>query len=175
MSAGGRAVTSVEVRYTPTAADFGEAFAAWDRHTVAGRRARRARYTVAAGATAVAGLLAVAGGAALLPAVALVVFALHIAFVSPRLRVRRVMRRAADKGEFRILLDDDGVVVVNEDSVTELGWPEQRYYLETPGMFLLLGGSEETGELTMLPRRGVEDVRQVGELIERHAVALVLD
>ncbi|MFD4658833.1 YcxB family protein [Kitasatospora sp. NPDC058444] len=168
-------MTWVEVRYTPTAADFGEAFAAWHRHTVVGRRARRARFTVAAGATAVAGLLAVVGGAALLPAVALVVFALLVAFEWPRWRVRRIVRAAADKGEFRILLDDYGVVVSTAAGDTELDWPEQRYFLETPRLFLLLGGKEETGVLTTLPKRGVEDVRQLAELIERHATALVLD
>ncbi|MFE4976750.1 hypothetical protein ACFRAR_32190 [Kitasatospora sp. NPDC056651] len=60
-------------------------------------------------------------------------------------------------------------------SVTELGWPEQRYHLETPGLFLLLGGSEDTGVMTMLPKRGVEDSRRLVELIDRHAKALVLD
>ncbi|MEU1285182.1 YcxB family protein [Kitasatospora sp. NPDC005856] len=168
-------MTWVEVRYTPTAADFREAFAAWGRRTAAGRRAWRARYMVAAGATVAAGLLAVVGGMALLPAVPLVLFALLTVFVSLRPRVRRVARVAADKGEFRVLLDDYGVVVDTAASVTELGWPEQRYYLETPGLFLLMAGSEDTGVVTMLPKRGVEDVRQLGELIERHAVALVLD
>ncbi|MFE7527135.1 hypothetical protein ACFU7Y_15605 [Kitasatospora sp. NPDC057542] len=168
-------MTSVEVRYTPTAADFREAFAAWARRTVAGRRARRATYVMAAGATAGAGLLAVVGGVALLPAVLLAVFALLVVLALPGLRVRRVMRVVADKGEFRVVLDDYGVVVSTAASVTELGWPDQCYHLETPGMFLLLGGSEETGVVTMLPKRGTEDVRRLGELIDRHAAALVLD
>ncbi|MFJ6772574.1 YcxB family protein [Kitasatospora sp. NPDC091257] len=168
-------MTSVEVRYTPTAADFREAFAAWDRRTVAGRRSRRAVYTVAAGGTAVAGLLAVLGGTVLLLAALLVMVALLVVLAGPGTRVRRVTRAAADKGEFRVLLDDDGVVVSTEASVTEFSWPEQRYYLETPRLFLLLTGNEETGVLTMLPKRGADDLRGLGELIDRHATALVPD
>ncbi|MEV7188891.1 hypothetical protein [Kitasatospora sp. NPDC093102] len=167
------AVKSVEVRYTPTAADFREAFATWARRTVAGRRARRGTYVMAAGATAGAGLLAVVGGVALLPAAVLVVLALLVVLAQSRVRVRRVMRRVADKGEFRVVLDDYGVVVSTAVAVTELGWPDQCYHLETPGMFLLLGGSEETGVLTMLPKRGTEDVRRLRELIDRHTAVLV--
>ncbi|MFJ9442191.1 hypothetical protein ACIRRH_09990 [Kitasatospora sp. NPDC101235] len=102
-------------------------------------------------------------------------FALLVVLAQPRLRVRRAMRMVADKGEFRVLLDDYGVVVSTAVSVTELGWRDQRYHLETPGLFLLLGGNEETRVLTMVPKRGAEDVRRLGELIERHAAALVLD
>ncbi|MFI2607472.1 hypothetical protein [Kitasatospora sp. NPDC018619] len=172
MGSGGRMVESVEVRYTPTAADFREAFAARARHTVAGRRARRAGFTLGAVALAGAGLLALVGGVALLPAVVLVLGALAVASQPWRL-VRRVVRLAADKGEFRILLDEYGVAVGTAEAVTELSWPEQRYHLETPRMFLLLGGDEETGVLTMLPKRGVEDVRALRELVERYSVALV--
>ncbi|MFD5436725.1 YcxB family protein [Kitasatospora sp. NPDC127067] len=175
MGSDGRAVTSVEVRYTPTAADFREAFAAWDRHTVVGRRSRRAVYTVAVGGTAVAGLLAVLGGTVLLLAALLVVVVLLVVLAGPGTRVRRVARAAEDKGEFRVLLDDDGVVVSTEASVTEFAWPEQRYYLETPRLFLLLSGNEEAGVLTMLPKRGADDLRGLGELIDRHATALVPD
>ncbi|MFE4513980.1 hypothetical protein ACFRMQ_07235 [Kitasatospora sp. NPDC056783] len=172
MSAGGRTAASVEVRYTPTAADFREARAAWDRHTAAGRRARRGRYTIAACPAVLSALLGAAGWAGPLPGV-LMLGALLLLLAPPRLQLRRVTRLAADKGEFRVLVDDYGVVVENEDSVTELGWPEQRYHLETPGLLLLLGGSEETGVLTMLPKRGIEDVRRLEELIDRHATALV--
>ncbi|MGW7447275.1 YcxB family protein [Kitasatospora sp. NPDC054795] len=175
MGSDGRAVTSVEVRYTPTAADFREALAAWDRRTVAGRRGRRAMYTVAVGGTAVAGLPVVLGGPALLPVALLVVIALLVVLAVPWTRVRRATRAAEDKGEFRVLLDDDGVVVSTEASVTEFAWPEQRYYLETPRLFLLLSGNEEAGVLTVLPKRGADDLRGLGELIDRHATALVPD
>ncbi|MET8543819.1 YcxB family protein, partial [Kitasatospora sp. NPDC004799] len=121
-----------------------------------------------------AGLLAVVGGVALVPAVVLPVLAVPV-LLAPRRRVRQAMRMVADKGAFRVLLDDDGVVVGNEVSVAEFGWPDQRYHLETPGLFLLLGGDEETRVLTMVPKRGTEDVGQLRELIERHSVALVPD
>ncbi|MFJ6619780.1 hypothetical protein ACIQOW_19660 [Kitasatospora sp. NPDC091335] len=42
-------------------------------------------------------------------------------------------------------------------------------------LFPLLGGNEETRVLTMPPKRGAEDVRRLGELIGRHATAVVLD
>ncbi|MEU3572154.1 hypothetical protein AB0E96_27570 [Kitasatospora sp. NPDC036755] len=171
---GGQAVGSVEVRYTPTAADFREARAAWTRHTAEGRRGRRNMYVVASGATVSAGLLALVGGVALLPAVLLAALAL-LMFTMPRRRVRRVTRMAADKGEFRVLLDGQGVVVSSEESVTQLAWAEQRYFLETPGLFLLMGGDEETRVLTLLPKRGIADVRELCELIDRHATALVPD
>lgn len=170
-----RAVTSVEVRYTPTAEDFREAFAAWERCTAAGRRSRRAVYTVAVGGTAVVGLLAVLGGTVLRLLALLVAVVLLVVLAGPATRVRRVTRTAREKGEFRVLLDDQGVVVSTEASVTEFAWSEQRYYLETPRLFLLLKGSEETGVLTMLPKRGVDDLRGLAELIDRHATALVRD
>ncbi|WP_316527647.1 hypothetical protein [Kitasatospora brasiliensis] len=173
MSAGGWTAETVEVRYIPTAADFREAYATWARHTVAGRRARRGAYVVAACLAVVAGLLALVGGAALVPAGLLLLCALLLVVMPPRAHVRRMVRLVADRGEFLVLLDEHGVVVGNAVSVTEFGWPEQRYYLETGGMFLLLGGNEETGVLTMLPKRGVADVRRLGELIDRHATALV--
>ncbi|MFG2910485.1 hypothetical protein ACGF13_36245 [Kitasatospora sp. NPDC048286] len=169
------AVTSVEVRYTPTAADFREAFAVLARHTAPGRRSRSARRTVSAGAAAGAGLLALVGGAALLPAALLLVCALWALFAPSRIQARRVVRKVADKGEFRVLLDECGVVVSHEASDTLLGWPEQRYFLETRELFLLLAGAEEPGVVTVLPKRGVEDVRGLGQLIGRHAEALVPD
>ncbi|MGW3076025.1 hypothetical protein [Kitasatospora sp. NPDC001132] len=63
----------------------------------------------------------------------------------------------------------------HEASDTLLGWPEQRYFLETRELFLLLAGAEEPGVVTVLPKRGVEDVRVLGQLIGRHAEALVPD
>ncbi|MFJ7910886.1 hypothetical protein [Kitasatospora sp. NPDC096204] len=169
------AVTSMEVRYTPMAADFREAFDVLARHTAPGRRSRSARRTVAAGAAVGAGLLALVGGMALLPAALLLACVPLVLFGPSRIQARRVTRRVADKGEFRVLLDECGVVVSHEASDTLLGWPEQRYFLETRELFLLLAGAEEPGVVTVLPKRGAEDLRGLGQLIDRHAEALVLD
>ncbi|MBO1419873.1 hypothetical protein, partial [Streptomyces sp. FH025] len=168
MDAGGR-TEPVEVRYTPTAADFRAAFAARDRGTVAGRRVRRKNRVLAGCAAAGAVLLTLASGAVRVQAVALAAIALVVAVGLPWLRLRRVMRMVADKGEFRVVLDEVGVTVSNAVSVMPLAWREQPYYLETPELFVLLGGDEETHVLTVLPKRGTPDRRLLGELIARHA------
>jgi hypothetical protein len=81
----------------------------------------------------------------------------------------------ADKGEFRVLLDEAGATVVNAVSVTPVAWREQPYYLETPELFVLLSGGEETHVLVVLPKRGTGEPRRLGELIARHATVPVPD
>ncbi|MFI9363281.1 hypothetical protein ACIG5E_19835 [Kitasatospora sp. NPDC053057] len=90
----------------------------------------------------------------------------------PRWQVRQAMRAVADRGEFRVMLDDAGLTVANAESVTPLSWPEQRYHLEAPELFPLLGGDEEIGVMTVLPKRGTDDPGRLGELIARHSSAL---
>ncbi|MEV8325520.1 YcxB family protein [Kitasatospora sp. NPDC056731] len=167
---GGKQVEeSVEVRYTPTTADFRAAFAARARGTAAGRRARRSRYLIASCAASGAVLTSVADRTVGPPALVMLAVALLLVVGLPWLQLRQVRRMAADKGEFRIVLGEAGVTVTNAVSSTELAWRELPYYLETPELFVLLGGDEQTHVLTLLPKRGTGDPGRLGALIARHA------
>ncbi|WBP90685.1 hypothetical protein [Kitasatospora cathayae] len=164
----------MELRFTPTAGDFRAAFAARARGTVAGRGARRwtnllagcATFTGAGGA-----LTAAANGVARPPAVLMFFFALLV-LARPWLRAWQARRLAADKGEFRVLVDEAGVTVTNAVSSTVLDWRELPYYLETPEQFVLLGGNEQTHTLTVLPKRGTDEPGRLGELIAWRSSAL---
>ncbi|MFD8704085.1 hypothetical protein ACFV1W_15930 [Kitasatospora sp. NPDC059648] len=103
-----------------------------------------------------------------------VLFALIVPAVlgAPRWQVRQAVRAVADRGEFRVVPDGAGLTVANAESVTTLSWSEQRYHLETPELFLLLGGDEETGVMTLLPKRGTDEPARLGELTARHTSAL---
>ncbi|MFJ2867549.1 YcxB family protein [Kitasatospora sp. NPDC087314] len=172
MEGGQQTDESVEVRYTPTAADFRAAFAARARGTAAGRRARKARYLIAACAAAGAVVTSVADRTVGPPALVMLAVALLLVGL-PWLQLRQVRRLAADKGEFRIVLGEAGVTVTTALSSTELAWRELPHYLETPELFVLLGGDEETYVLALLPKRGTADPGRLGELIARRATVPV--
>ncbi|QEV03121.1 hypothetical protein [Kitasatospora aureofaciens] len=173
MDSGGRTET-VELRFTPTAGDFRAAFAARARGTVAGRAARRTT-NLLAGCAAFTGtgavLTAAANGVVRPPAVVMLVLALLVLGM-PWLRGWQARRLAAGKGEFRVLVDAAGMTVTNAVSSTVLGWRELPDHLETPELFVLLGGNERTPTLTVLPKRGTDDSGRLGELIARHSSAL---
>lgn len=157
MDGGKRVEESVEVRYTPTTADFRAAFAARARGAAAGRRSRRSRYLTASCTGAGAVVLSVADRTVGPPALVMLAVALLLVVGPPWLQLRQVRRMAADKGEFRIVLGEAGVTVTNAVSSTEIAWWELPHYLETPGLFVLLGGGEQTHVLTLLPKRGTGD------------------
>ncbi|MER7755886.1 hypothetical protein [Kitasatospora sp. NPDC097643] len=170
VAAGRAAEQMIEVRYTPTAADFRAAFAALARRTAQGRRGRAQRYLIGACAAAGAVLTSVADHGIRPPGLVMLLVLLLVAGL-PRLQTWQAARLAAGKGELRVVVGADGVTVDNNATSTVHIWPELPHYLETPGLFLLLGGDANTHVLVLLPKRGTEDPSRLGALIARHASA----
>ncbi|MFJ7905968.1 YcxB family protein [Kitasatospora sp. NPDC096204] len=161
----------IELAYTPTAADFREALAARSRTTRAGRRTRMLTYVVGV-CCLLAGTIELAGGEGVDTSLVVMVVAVLFLIVGvPRLQASQFHRLAAQKGEFKVAVEAAGVTIANHHSTSTLTWQAAPYYVETPGLFVLLSADKNNSCLTILPKRGTADPDGLGALLARHASA----
>ncbi|MFC9249477.1 YcxB family protein [Streptomyces sp. NPDC057136] len=156
--------TAVEFVYRPTAADFEEALRARARRTPAGR-AEALLVPLAAAAAAV--VVAVLREATPIGWIISLVVSLGIGAWGTvwalRIMARRMFSIVEPYGECRMVADDNGAVSTGERVSFTVDWSVFREYLETPGLFVLLGGDRAAG-VAVLPKRGAQDPADVDRL-----------
>lgn len=80
-----------------------------------------------------------------------------------RTMARRMFNVMEPYGQCRMVADDHGVVTSGERASFSVDWAVFREYLETPGLFVLLGGDRDSS-VTVLPKRGAQDDADVDRL-----------
>jgi hypothetical protein len=155
---------AVEFGYRLTVADFEAALRARAWRSPAGRV-----QTLVAPVTTVVAVTAVLLFTDTTPAVGIITLVLGVAVTSWGV-VRRLRAMAAGMADFtepygqtRLVADDRGAVTTGEQASSTLEWTVFREYLETPGLFVLLGGDGAAG-LAVLPKRGARDEADVARL-----------
>jgi hypothetical protein len=163
--------TAAEFVYQPTAADFEEALRARARRTPGGRAQVLLAPLVATAAVVVCAALRDAA----LP-VWIISLVLSVGIVSwgtargLRTMARRMFSIVEPYGQCRMVADDRGAVSTGERVSFTIEWTVFREYLETPGLFVLLGGERAAG-VAVLPKRGAQDPADVDRLraiLDRH-------
>ncbi|MBT2439324.1 YcxB family protein [Streptomyces sp. ISL-36] len=172
---------SVELAYVPTLADATEAVRVRVRHSPAGRRMRWLP------AAAVLAFLVVAlelfgpgepDPVRVVLMAGLGVLALVMGPLAPRLMARGVHRMVEPQGEFRAVVDDDGVRWTARDSETTSRWQMLPQYVETPTLFVLLTPDKFGVGVAFLPKRavsgpdGVDAVDRLRAILDRHTTRL---
>ncbi|WP_416973678.1 YcxB family protein [Streptomyces sp. 4F14] len=76
---------------------------------------------------------------------------------------RRLFSIVGPYGQCRMVADDRGAVSTGERVSFTVEWTVFREYLETPGLFVLLGGDRAAG-VAVLPKRGAQDPADVDRL-----------
>ncbi|MGW2278289.1 YcxB family protein [Streptomyces sp. NPDC001770] len=82
-----------------------------------------------------------------------------------RSTARRIASVMEPYGECRTVADESGTVSTGERGAFSMEWSVYREYLETPGLFVVLGGDRATG-IGVLPKRGAQDPADVDRLRE---------
>ncbi|QNP71713.1 YcxB family protein [Streptomyces roseirectus] len=80
-----------------------------------------------------------------------------------RTMARRMFSVVEPYGRCRMVADDRGAVSTGERVSMTVDWAVFREYLETPRLFVLLGGDRAAG-LAVLPKRGAQDPADVDRL-----------
>ncbi len=80
-----------------------------------------------------------------------------------RTMARRLFSIVEPYGQCRMVADDRGAVSTGERVSFTVEWTVFREYLETPGLFVLLGGDRAAG-VAVLPKRGAQDPADVDRL-----------
>ena len=156
--------TAVEFVYRPTAADFEEALRARARRTPAGRAQALLAPAVAAVTVVVFCVLRDAH-----PVVWVISLVLSVGIAwwgtarGLRTLARRMFSIVEPYGECRMVADDKGAVSTGERVSFTADWSVFREYLETPGLFVLLGGDRAAG-VAVAPKRGAQDPADVDRL-----------
>ncbi|MGW2563092.1 YcxB family protein [Streptomyces sp. NPDC001514] len=76
---------------------------------------------------------------------------------------RRMFSIVEPYGQCHMVADDRGAVSTGERMSSTTEWTVFREYLETPGLFVLLGGERAAG-VAVLPKRGAQDPGDVDRL-----------
>lgn len=163
--------TAVEFVYRTTAADFEEALRARARRTPAGR----AEWLLVPMTCAVASVaLSVYRDASLLvgsiSSAICVLMGVYGAGLATRSMARRTYGVMKLYGECRTVADDKGTVTTGERASSTADWSVFREYLETPGLFVVLGGDRSAG-IGVLPKRGAvgpADVDRLRVILDRN-------
>ena len=156
--------TAVEFVYRLTVEDFEEALRARARRTVAGGVQILMPPLVVMVAVVVTAVLRDESVPVLI-----ITLVVGVAVTSWRaVRGLRTMARRLSSvmepyGECRMVADDRGVATTGERASITVDWTAFRQYLETPGLFVLLGGDRATS-VTVLPKRGAQDDADVDRL-----------
>ncbi|MEZ3181118.1 YcxB family protein [Streptomyces pimonensis] len=156
--------TAVEFVYRPTAADFEEALRARARRSPAGRAQALMAPLMAVIIVVVLGVLL----DVMLP-VWIVWLVLSSVIASwgtvrgLRTMARRMFSMVEPYGQCRMVADDRSAVTTGERASFSMDWTVFREYLETPGLFVLLGGDRAAG-VALLPKRGAQDPADVDRL-----------
>ncbi|MFE1285853.1 YcxB family protein [Streptomyces sp. NPDC058751] len=82
-----------------------------------------------------------------------------------RVMAHRMFSVVEPYGQCRMVADDRGAVSTGERASFTVDWTVFREYLETPGLFVLLGGDRAAG-VAVLPKRGAQDPADVDRLRE---------
>ncbi|MFE7235582.1 YcxB family protein [Streptomyces sp. NPDC002405] len=156
--------TAVEFVYRPTAADFEEALRARARRSPAGRaQALMAPLMAAIGVV----VFSVLGDVPLPVWIISLVLCMAIASWGTvrglRTMARRMFSMVESYGQCRTVADDRGAATTGERASFSMDWTVFREYLETPGLFVLLGGDRAAG-VALLPKRGVQDPADVDRI-----------
>ncbi|MEV5849965.1 YcxB family protein [Streptomyces sp. NPDC048179] len=80
-----------------------------------------------------------------------------------RTMARRMSGFLEPYGQCRMVADDHGAVTTGERASNTIEWTVFREYLETPGLFVLLGGDRSVG-VSVLPKRGAQDAGDLDRL-----------
>ncbi|WP_406394941.1 hypothetical protein [Streptomyces sp. NBC_00887] len=156
--------TVAEFVYRPTAADFEEALRARARRTPAGR-AQALLAPLVAAATVV--VFAAIRDASLPVWIISMVLSVGIAYWGTvrglRTMARRMFSIVEPYGECRMVADDRGAVSTGERVSFTAEWTVFRQYLETPDLFVLVGGDRAAG-IAVTPKRGAQDPTDVDRL-----------
>ncbi|PVE14045.1 hypothetical protein [Streptomyces scopuliridis] len=156
--------TAVEFVYRPTAADFEEALRARARRSPAGRAQALMAPLMAAIAVFVFSALRDAT-----LTVWIISLVLSVAIASwgtvrgLRVMARRMFSVVEPYGQCHMAADERGAVSTGERVSFTMEWTVFREYLETPVLFVLLGGERAAG-VGVLPKRGAQDPADVDRL-----------
>jgi hypothetical protein len=163
--------TAVEFVYQPMVADFEEAIRGRARRTWAGRV-----QVLTGPLAAVAALLVFSVLRDFTLPVLIISLVLSLAATSwgavrgLRTMARRMFSVMEAYGQCRMVADERGVVSTGERASFTVDWTVFREYLETPGLFVLLGGDRAAG-VAVLPKRGAqnpEDVDRLRAILDRN-------
>lgn len=163
--------TAVELVYRFTVADFEEALRGRARRSPAGRAEALMAPLLAVAAVVVLSVLLDA--TLLVPIISLVPSAAFASWVTVRglrTRGRRMFSVVEPYGQCRTVADDHGAVSTGERASFTMDWTVFREYLETPALFVLLGGDRAAG-IAVLPKRGArnpEDVDRLRAILDRN-------
>ncbi|MFG2230952.1 YcxB family protein [Streptomyces sp. NPDC048723] len=150
---------SVELRYTPTAADMAEGLRARGR-SKAGRRQRLPFFLIGLVGPGYAAVLVSQGGGSAGSAAALTVVGLSgwaFALFGHRFMARSTRGLLAAAGECRAVVDGEGITVDCAQGSTHLRWSALSGYVETPATFMVFSGDKKMLSGALLPKRGLAD------------------
>ncbi|MFF9869656.1 YcxB family protein [Streptomyces sp. NPDC013953] len=82
-------------------------------------------------------------------------FFLGLYVLVPGLQGQQMHRMYAAQGEFRVVVDDDGVRQFSRDLDMTYRWPALPRYTETDELFVLLTGDRHGVGMAILPKRGI--------------------
>ncbi|MEV5598584.1 YcxB family protein [Streptomyces sp. NPDC052496] len=169
MASESRPGTGIELGYRMTVEDFREGLRARTRAMPA---ARWQGWLMTGGAVLVLAVLVwtwVADGAVDVRLAVIAPALLAVRLVMPWLLARQFHRRAESMGDFRAVVDENGVTVTNLQRSSVLTWQAVNRYAETSRAFVLLGGDRNVTDMTILPKRGAAraaDVERLRALFE---------
>ncbi|MFD4524892.1 YcxB family protein [Streptomyces sp. NPDC058470] len=156
--------TAVEFNYRLTAADFEEALRARARRSPAARAQLLMGPLIAVVAGVVFSIVQDATLPVLIITLVLVVVATSWGAVRGlRTMARRMFSVMETYGQCRMVADGQGTAITGERASLTIEWTAFREYLETPGLFVLLGGDRAVG-VAVLPKRGGQDLADVDRL-----------
>lgn len=163
--------TAVEFAYRLTVSDFEEALRARARRSPAGRAQALLAPLAAAAAVVVFAALRDAT-----PPVWIISLVISVGAASwgtlrgLRTMARRMFSMAESYGQCRTVADERGAATTGERMSFTTDWTAFREYLETPGLFVLLGGERASG-VAVLPKRGARepaDVERLRAILDRN-------
>ncbi|MGW2559933.1 YcxB family protein [Streptomyces sp. NPDC001514] len=169
---------AVELVYRPTADDVNQALRARLKRSLGWRFAWVMGVFCAVIVALLILLLLLTGRGlgAMPPAVwvVMIVFPLTL-WGTPRLQARAVAKHAEQQGEFRVAVDDTGILIATDNNSARYGWQSWGRYAETDGVFVLLSPDRAAIGMMVLPKRGVTgpaDVDRLRVLLDRHVTRM---
>jgi hypothetical protein len=96
--------------------------------------------------------------------VAALAFFLGLYLLVPGLQGQQVHRMYATQGEFRVVVDNDGVRQFSRDLDMTYRWPALPRYTETDELFVLLTGDRHGVGMAILPKRGTTSPADIDRL-----------
>ncbi|MFF8292374.1 YcxB family protein [Streptomyces sp. NPDC016309] len=170
---------TVELTYVPVLADAVGAIRARARATPSGRLQNGvllacALFMLGSLVLSLTGPNGPSVGGALLCLVVLL-FVLGVYLLVPGLQGQQVHRMYATQGEYRVVVDDDGVRQSSRDLDMTYRWPALPRYTETAELFVLLTGDRHGVGMAILPKRAVDGpdgADRLRAILDRHITRL---